>query len=84
MNNNIEKYDSVFQKIFDVDRNQLNENFTFASIDKWDSLKHLMLISELEEIFDIMFETDDILHFESYQNGIKILKRYGVFFSGEE
>ena len=39
---------------------------------------HLTLIAELEEKFDIMFSADDILHFGSYLNGMKLLQRYGV------
>ena len=36
------------------------------------------LISELEDAFDIMFESEDILHYGSYENGKAILRKYGV------
>lgn len=36
------------------------------------------LISELEDAFDIEMETDDIVDFNSYNTGIKILKKYNV------
>lgn len=77
---NLEKYQKVFCDLFDVRIDELNENFTFANIEKWDSLAHLSLISELEATFDVMFETEDILHYGGYMNGIEILKRYGVEF----
>ena len=64
-----------------MDAADLNESFTFDSVDAWDSLSHLTLISDLEEAFDVMFETDDILHFGGYENGKKILAGYGVDFS---
>ena len=54
--------------------------FNFKDVEKWDSLTHLTLISELEDAFDVLFETDDILHFGGFMNGIEILKRYGVEF----
>ena len=77
---NLEKYQNIFCETFNVDKTELNEGFTFANIAQWDSLAHLSLISELENAFDVMFETDDILHYGGYLNGIEILKRYGVDF----
>ena len=34
--------------------------------------------SKLEETFDIMLETDDIIDFSSYKKGIEILAKYKV------
>lgn len=77
---NREKYAEIFCNVFGVGKEDLNGEFTFKNIDEWDSLTHLTLISELEDVFDVMFETDDILHFGGYENGLKILARYGVVF----
>ena len=77
---NKEKYSQIFSNVFGVDQTELNEGFNFKDIETWDSLTHLTLISELEAAFDVLFETDDILHFGGYLNGIEILKRYGVDF----
>ena len=77
---NREQYAQIFKDIFGVEDSALNEEFTFKNVENWDSLTHLTLISELEAAFDVMFETDDILHFGGYLNGIEILKRYGVEF----
>ena len=79
MSNN-EKYQNIFMEIFSVDATDLNSSFNFKDVEKWDSLTHLTLISELEDTFDVMFETEDILHFGGYENGKKILARYGVEF----
>lgn len=79
--NQIEKYNQVFKDLFDVDDSALNDSFTFQNVDEWDSMTHLTLINELETAFDVMFETEDILHFGGYLNGIEILKRYGIPFS---
>ena len=43
-------------------------------------MTHLTLISELEATFDVLFETEDILHFGGFLNGMKILAGYGVDF----
>ena len=78
--NNLQKYNSVFVNVFNVNASELNESFTFADAQRWDSVAHLTLISELEDAFDVLFESQDILHFGSYLNGIKIMESYGVEF----
>ncbi len=78
---NLEKYTQIFEDIFGVDESELNEDFTFAAVDEWDSMTHLTLIAELEDAFEVMFETEDILHFGGFENGKKILENYGVDFS---
>lgn len=77
---NLEKYNAVFCKVLNVKADVLNENFTFKDVPQWDSVAHLSLISELEETFDVFFESEDILHYGSYLNGIEIMKRYGIEF----
>lgn len=77
---NLEKYNDVFCRILNVNADCLNEDFTFKAVPQWDSVAHLSLISELEDVFDVFFESEDILHYESYENGKKILARYGVDF----
>lgn len=75
---NREKYDDIFCAVFGVEKAALGESFTFKDTANWDSVAHLNLISELEDAFDVMFETEDILHYGSYLNGLNILKAYGV------
>lgn len=77
----LDKYNQVFCKTFNVSEDVLNEGFTFRAVPIWDSVAHLSLISNLEDEFDVMFDAEDILHYGSYQNGIEILKKYGVDFS---
>ena len=80
MMDHLNMYKKIFQDLFGVEDAALDETFNFKDIEAWDSLTHLSLISELEAAFDVMFETEDILHFGGYLNGMEILKRYGVSF----
>lgn len=75
---NLEKYNKVFVDVLGVSETVLNEDFTFKAVPQWDSVAHLSLISELEDAFDVMFESEDILHYESYENGKKIMEKYGI------
>lgn len=78
--NYLDVYRQIFKDIFAVDESVLNDTFNFGNVDVWDSLTHLTLISELEAAFNVIFETDDILHYGGYLNGIEILKKYGINF----
>ena len=40
----------------------------------------MTLISDLEEGFEISIETDDIVDFSSFKEGIKILGKYKINF----
>ncbi|MFZ4522713.1 MAG: acyl carrier protein [Bacteroidales bacterium] len=74
---NIEKYNKAFIEIFDVKEADLPK-LTYQSVVLWDSMGHMALITELEMVFNIMIETDDIIDFNSYKKGFEILKRYGI------
>jgi acyl carrier protein len=75
---NKEKYIQAFVKGLEISEEQVNAELAYQGVDNWDSVGHMGLIAELEDAFDIMFETDDIIDFSSYDKGIEILKKYGV------
>jgi len=54
------------------------KGLTYQSVDNWDSIGHMNLIASLEDDFDIMMETDDIIDFSSFEKGIEIMAKYGV------
>ncbi len=75
---NKEKYAQVFIDSFSITADQLNENLVYQSVQQWDSIGHMGMVAALEEAFDIMMETDDIIDFGSYAKGIEILVKYNV------
>ena len=79
MTNN-EKYITAFVEAFDVAEADV-PNLKYQSIEAWDSVGHMGLIAALEEAFDIMMETDDIIDFSSFEKGKEILsQKYNVEF----
>lgn len=74
--NNLEKYTRIFMDVFQVSEEK-TEEMEYKK-DSWDSVGHMMLISALEEAYDIELETDDIMAFDSYKIGLEMLKRYGI------
>lgn len=75
---NLEKYIEAFVNSLEISKDQVNENLSYQGVENWDSVGHMSLIGELEDAFDIMFDTDDIIDFNSYSKGIEILKKYDV------
>ena len=76
---NFEKYNEGFRLSLLVVDEQLH-GLTYQSVDTWDSVGHMGLIATLEESFDIMFDTDDIIDFSSYEKGKEIMLKYGISF----
>lgn len=77
---NQEKYDNAFTENFELAADKLR-GITYQSIPLWDSVGHMNLVASLEDAFDIMLETDDIIALSSYEKGIDILKaNYDVQF----
>lgn len=78
---NLEKYNKVFIETFEIREEQL-AGLKYQDIAAWDSVGHMNLIAALEEAFDIMMDTDDIIDLSSYEKGKEILAKpdYGVEF----
>ncbi len=77
MMKNLDKYDQVFMDYLSIEKAELSE-LSYQSKSSWDSVGHMALISELEEVFEIMMDTDDIIDFSSYEKGKEILRKYDV------
>lgn len=75
---NLEKYKNAFAEGLEVEMDKITTELEYEGIEEWDSVGHMSLVACLEEAFDIMMDTDDIVDFSSFQKGIEILKKYDV------
>ncbi len=78
---NLEKYNKAFMETLEIGEDKL-AGLKYQDIEAWDSVGHMSLIAALEDAFDIMMDTDDIIDFNSYEKGKEILAKdtYGVEF----
>lgn len=74
---NLEKYNEAFKVSFTIQDEALSA-LAYQSVPAWDSVGHMQLIAELEEAFNIMFDTEDIIDFSSYEKGKGLLAKYQV------
>ena len=74
---NLEKYNSAFCETLQISEDKLAD-LQYQGTLLWDSVGHMTLMAALEDAFDIMMDTDDIVDFSSYEKGKEILKKYEV------
>ena len=79
--NNLEKYTQLFVDTFGITAEEA-PGLKYQGIEAWDSVGHMSLISAIEDAFDIMMDTDDIIEFNSFEKGKELLSKaeYGVQF----
>lgn len=83
MMKNIEKYRNAFINVLDLEEDEVNEDLALGATPEWDSIGHMALISEIEDVFDVTLDSEWITEFNSYQSGIELLKHLGVDFINE-
>ncbi len=77
---NLEKYNEIFKKMFNVSEDQL-ETLAYKETAEWNSMAQIALVAELEDKFDLDFDTDDIFQLKSYVIGKDMLAtKFGVEF----
>jgi acyl carrier protein len=74
---NLETYTNIFMETFEVDAKTV-QNLKYQDVKAWDSVGHMGLVAKLEEAFDIMMETEDIIDLSSFEKGKDILAKYDV------
>lgn len=76
---NLEKYNNVFMENLQITEDKL-AGLQYQGVEFWDSVGHMSLVAALEDEFDIMIDTDDIIDLSSYEKGIEILRKYNIEF----
>lgn len=67
-----DKIIKLMRKVFNTQ--DISHLTTQSNCDKWDSLRHLNLIVELEEEFDVEFEPEEIAEMKSFDKIKQILE----------
>lgn len=57
---------------------RITDDLAYNSIPEWDSVAHMALVAELEDSYDIMLDTDDIVDMSSVAKIRQILAKYDV------
>ena len=69
----------VSQKnIIHSNKKNLENDLKYQDVEAWDSVGHMSLVAELENIFSIEMDMDDIIDLSDYKKGKETLSKYGV------
>jgi len=58
--NILEKIKQIFKEVLEHDNFQLAPTTTTKDVEGWESSTHMMIISEIEDQFNIEFELDEL------------------------
>ena len=75
MENLEQRLKKVFSESLGVDLEIIQDALEYNTISEWDSIGHMSLIAAIEEEFDIMIETDDIIDMSSFKIAKDIVKK---------
>jgi len=70
--------EEVVARVFNLDVSEVTDQSSKDTLEKWDSMGHLSLITGLEEEFKVSFAIADAMEMTSVQHIKKILKDYKV------
>lgn len=69
-----------FSVALNITIDQVSDDLAYQSITEWDSITHMVLISQLEDDFDVSIDTDDVIDMNTVAKAQEILTKYGVAF----
>ena len=68
----------VISKALNIPANDITDELEYQSIPEWDSVSHLVLVTELEAAYGITIELEDVLTMGSVAKIKELLKKYNV------
>ena len=78
---NEQKLKEIFANTLEIDIESVTDDLAYNSIPQWDSISHMALIAAIDEAFDTMIDTDDVIDLSSFGKAKEILVKYGVEFN---
>ena len=71
-----DKVYNVFVDVLELSEGADKSTLLYNETKGWDSLGHMRLVAAMEETFDCMLDTDDILDMSSYTKAVAIVQKY--------
>ena len=77
---NSEKLISAFSVSLIITEDKILDGLSYQSIPEWDSVSHMVLITEIEDSFDISLDTEDVIDLSSVLKAKEILSKFNIEF----
>ncbi|MEN7551490.1 acyl carrier protein [Rapidithrix thailandica] len=76
--NSLPKLSEVFAEALAISSEEVTEDLSYQGIAEWDSMSHLVLVTKIEEVYQISIEMEDVLEMGSVSKVRDILKKYEI------
>ncbi len=70
----------AFAATLQINHAVVTDDLKYNSIKEWDSIAHMQLVAVLEDTFEILLDTNDIIDMSSVGKAKEILAKHGVTF----
>jgi acyl carrier protein len=70
----LEKLTTVFRRVFNDNKLEISSELSANDVDGWNSLSHMILITEIENEFSIIFKLKDLNKMKNVGEMIDIIK----------
>ncbi|NDA61829.1 MAG: acyl carrier protein [Chitinophagia bacterium] len=77
---NLKKFKLAFASALSIAESDVVDELRYQSIPEWDSITHMVLITELEDAFAISVDTDDVIDMSTVAKAKEILGKYNIEF----
>lgn len=74
----VEKLRQAFSEALGLPLELVTDELEFNKVKQWDSVAHMALIAAIEQAFDILIDTDDVIDMSSFRKARTIVAKYGV------
>jgi acyl carrier protein len=68
----------ILAKVLLIDEDNISDDMSRKKVEEWDSMAHLMLVSEIEAAYEVTMSDNDIMEIQTIGDIKKILKKLGI------
>jgi acyl carrier protein len=72
------KLKTILAKVLFIDEAKISDELSRKTVKEWDSMAHLMLVSEIESVFEVTMDDDDIMEIQTVADIKKTLQKLGI------
>jgi len=74
----MKKLKKILAKVLEVGEDEITKETSPNNVENWDSFNALMLVSELENEFNVKFTMDEVRQIKNVGDIMKILNKHGI------
>ncbi|MHA1768593.1 MAG: acyl carrier protein [Candidatus Thorarchaeota archaeon] len=56
-----DRLSDILSAVLNIDKDQITDDLRRKDFEAWDSMAHLMIISEIENVFEMFFEDEEVV-----------------------